>query len=473
MLARRIMQSIPLFHPYLIACGVYTRFIWESWSWAVLSVFLQPDHAMLPPSDAPTTDKSASDADEKYGLMGMGDQAMAHQHLHPVVASSRADGSRGGNLVQEARRAHVNDLPVEVLGIVIEGHALLEWRAPIIDGAVARHWRAAALSCPRVWSHIVLEDDSMSEAGMRLWLERAGATLQPKIGTFRTTGATGLLLEQSHRFTSLFYRGVLPVLYPVAFPNLQDLTILALGDGRLDSVNRGQPFPSLRTMRLDGFDSLKYTLKSASNFGSLQALYLHDITGPWQSILRGCANSLMTLMLDSCHGNVQQQPIHLPRLQTLSVRRVSGLRLLQLETPVLERFHEGRSQGLRDVEGLKSLLYTTVTEYGSYKHDTDLSDLIPFPNISTLVLRETFQTISKILQILLSKKDCLPALRIIGIRSNIRRPFSTEQHSEIEELVKLLQASRPNSIEVIYTDASSTLAAPMYFAQVCANTMLF
>lgn len=429
---------------------------------------------MLPPDDAPTTDESVSDADKKHGLMGMSDQAMAHQHLHPVRAAtpSQADGSGGSNLVQEARKAHINDLPVEVLGIVIEEHALLEWKAPITDGAVARHWRAAALSCPRVWSHIVLEDDSMSEAGMRLWLERAGTNLQPKIGSFRTTGATGLLLGQSHRFKSLFYRGVLPVLYPISFPNLQDLTILALGDGRLDSVNRGQSFPSLRTMRLDGFDNLKYNLKPTSTFRSLQALYLHDITGPWQSILRECANSLVTLMLEACHGIAQQQPIHLPELRTLSVRRMSGLRLLQLETPVLERFHEGRSQGLRDVEALDTLLYTTVIEYGSYKHDTDLSDLIPFPNISTLALRETFQTISKILQILLSEQDFLPALRMIGIRDNIRRPFSVEQYSKLEDLVKLLKASRPNPIEVIYTNTSSSLAAPMYFAQVCTNTVL-
>ena len=429
---------------------------------------------MLPPDDAPTTEKSVFYATKDCGSMGINGPAIAYQPLNPVeaVTLSQADESGDGSLVHEAHEVHINDLPVEVLGIVIEEHALLEWRAPIIDGAVARHWRAAALFCPRVWSHIVLEDYNMGEAGMRLWLERAGTTLQPKIGTFRTTGATGLLLEQSHRFKSLFYYGVLPVLYPISCPNLQDLTILALGDGRLDSINCGQTFPSLRTMRLDGFDSLKYNPKSVSNFGSLQTLCLHDITGPWQSILRGCADSLVTLMLDVCHGTVQEQPIHLPRLRTLSVRRVSGLKLLQMETPVLERFHEGRSQGLRDVEGRESLLYNTVTEYGSYKHGTDLNDLIPFPNISTLALRETFQTTSRILQNLLSERDCLPALRMIGIRDDIRRPFSAEQHFKLEDLVALLKASRPNPIEVIYSNTSSRPAMPMYFAQVCASIII-
>ena len=415
-----------------------------------------------------------SNTAKDYGVVAISDAAMAQQHLLPAVdvIESQANGAGGGNLVQAARRAHINDLPIEVLGIVIEAHALIEWRAPIMDSAVARHWRVAALSCPRVWSHIVLEDDTISEAGIRLWLDRAGATLQPTIGSFRTTGATGILLEQSDRFKSLFYRGVLPVLYPISFPNLQHLSILALGDGRLDSINRGQPFPSLHTMRLDGFDSFKFNPKSFSHFGSLQALYLHDITGPWQSVVRGCANSLITLMLEACHGTSQQSPIHLPRLQTLSLRQVCGLRLVQLDAPVLERFHEGRSQGLREVEGLESLFYTTVTEYGSYKRDTDLDDMIPFPNITTLALRETFQAISKILQMIHPQEDCLPALRMIEIRNNVRRPFSAEQRSKLEELVKLLKASRQNPLEVIYTDTNSTPIAPMYFAQVCASTVL-
>jgi hypothetical protein len=230
---------------------------------------LQPDHTMLPPNDAPAMGKSVPNAAEKYGVMRISDPPIAQGHLLPTVAMmpGQTYGAGGGNLVQAECKAHINNLPIEVLGIVIEAHALIEWRAPIIDSAVARHWRATALCCPRVWSHIVLEDDNMSEAGMRLWLERAGTTLHPTIGSFRTTGATGLLLEQSHRFKSLFYRGVLPVLYPISFPNLQHLSILALGDGRLDSINRGQPFPSLHTMRLDGIDSLKIHFKSYLNFG--------------------------------------------------------------------------------------------------------------------------------------------------------------------------------------------------------------
>lgn len=420
-------------------------------------------------------DKSISSTAGEYGVMTISDPAMAQQHLLPPVAvmRSQANANRAGsdNLLQPARKVHINDLPIEVLGIVIEEHALIEWRAPIIDSAVAQHWRAAALSCPRVWSHIVLEDDTMSEAGISLWLERAGATLQPTIGSFRTTGATGLLLEQSHRFKSLFYRGVLPVLYSISFPNLQHLSILALGDGRLDAINRGQPFTTLHTLRLDGFDSLKFNLKSFSHFGSLHALYLHDINGPWQSVVRGCADSLITLMLDACHGTAQQGPIHLPRLRNLSIRRVSGLRLVQLEAPVLERFTEGRSPGLRVVEGLESLFYSTVTEYGSYKCETDLDDIRPFPNISTLALRESFHTISWILQGLLDPKDYLPPLRMIEIRNNVRRPFSAAQRSELEELVELLKASRRDPIEVIYTNSNSTPVIPMYFAQVCANLL--
>jgi hypothetical protein len=179
-------------------------------------------------------------------------------------------------------------------------------------------------------------------------------------------------------------------------------------------------------------------------------------------------------MLEACYGTAQQSPIHLPRLRTISLRRISGLKLVQMDMPALQRFHEGRSHGIREVEGLESLFYSTVTEYGSYKRDTGLNDMIPFPNVSILALRETFQTIAKILQMLLSARDSLPALRMIEIRDNIRRPFSAEQRYKLEELVKLLKASRPNPIKVIYTNTNTntTPVAPMYFAQVCANIVL-
>src|SRR5258708_8932225 len=96
---------------------------------------------MLPPDNAPTTDKSASNSAENCSLKGRSDPAMAHDHLHPVkaVTPSRADGSRGGSLIREARKGHSHNLTARGLGLVISCHAPLPLETPIIQWAMSWH----------------------------------------------------------------------------------------------------------------------------------------------------------------------------------------------------------------------------------------------------------------------------------------------------------------------------------------------
>src|SRR5258706_5408898 len=65
-------------------------------------------------------------------------------------------------------------LPTEILKIIFEEHAMLEWKAPAIDGRVCRLWRRIVLNTPRAWSHLTIRKYRPSRVNeLRLWLHRS------------------------------------------------------------------------------------------------------------------------------------------------------------------------------------------------------------------------------------------------------------------------------------------------------------
>ena len=62
-------------------------------------------------------------------------------------------------------------LPTEVLEMIFEEHAKLEWEAPTIDGRVCRLWRRIVLNTPRAWAYLEIRNSrvpSMDEVRLRL-----------------------------------------------------------------------------------------------------------------------------------------------------------------------------------------------------------------------------------------------------------------------------------------------------------------
>ena len=67
-------------------------------------------------------------------------------------------------------------LPVEILEMIFEDHASLEWGAPTIDGQVCRFWREIVLNTPRAWAYIEIRKDYMPSMGeVRLRLHRSSS----------------------------------------------------------------------------------------------------------------------------------------------------------------------------------------------------------------------------------------------------------------------------------------------------------
>ena len=73
----------------------------------------------------------------------------------------------------------IQHLPTDVIGIIIQNHAILEWWGPGIDSAVCRLWRQTALGHPAVWSHVNIRPTHSnpipSPSTPRRWLDRAQA----------------------------------------------------------------------------------------------------------------------------------------------------------------------------------------------------------------------------------------------------------------------------------------------------------
>jgi len=62
-------------------------------------------------------------------------------------------------------------LPTEILEMIFEEHAILEWEAPTNDGRVCRLWRQIVLNTPRAWAYLESRKNyapSMDEVRLRL-----------------------------------------------------------------------------------------------------------------------------------------------------------------------------------------------------------------------------------------------------------------------------------------------------------------
>ena len=62
-------------------------------------------------------------------------------------------------------------LPTEILEMIFEEHAKLEWEAPMIDGRVCCLWRWIVLNTPREWVYLEIHNETvlgMDEVRLRL-----------------------------------------------------------------------------------------------------------------------------------------------------------------------------------------------------------------------------------------------------------------------------------------------------------------
>lgn len=312
-------------------------------------------------------------------------------------------------------------LPSEILGLVFEEHALLEWRAPATDGQVCRFWRQTVLHHPRAWSHIEIHNKLQPDIhSLRLWLSRSGSTpFSFSDHTDRSyDGHISTLYDVlSEYHDRIEFLRTLRVPYSFfdgrAFPALQVLDVEELfwhnPSGAWGSM------PKLRTLRIGSTDLFFAPL---DDLPPLTVLVVYET--PCLLLVQKSHNVLTTLMLDDVLLlKDSSSTITFPSLTYLSLSNVPNLKP-HMVTPALVTYHEG---GCSASESFPMSLPSLV-EYGLLAPCASLIDPAElhhfFPHISRLSIRTSAFILPSIVESLAKKPDFLPNLQIIAVAPNLK-----------------------------------------------------
>ena len=296
----------------------------------------------------------------------------------------------------------INDaLPNDILTVIFEEHAKLEWNAPAVDGRVCRLWREIVLITPRAWSYLHIsrcKRGQLSVARLREWLDRSRATplhiiidkdfrfdagvdkqtLYDLLGSCRARVAS---LRMGSCDASLFFQGQ-------AFPCL---ALLDLESWDQVAVPSTFTMPALRSLRVGRTGLFVFPL---NDLPLLEVLALCDIFCPSISLH---FPSLTTLMLDDVSfEDTLSGPVDFPQLTFLSLYDVAGLKCY-INAPNLVTYHEG---GFYSISESFSAPLPSLVEYGLFD---PLSGSRAktwhqyFPNVSRISIRAGPRTLVSLL----------------------------------------------------------------------------
>ena len=305
-------------------------------------------------------------------------------------------------------------LPEEVLGVVFEEHAKLEWRAPLIDGQVCRQWRQTILRSPRVWAHLEIGENFQSAPSKLLqWLDRSGSAPLHILAINWIQGVKGALARHCKRIESISLdHHHLDFFENNSFPILQSLTIRAW------NINT----PMIRWSAWRAMPNLRYLRASYVSMGTLPlnffpplrvlALYMvHHC----DFIIQNTYYSLTSLMLRCISLKYTSESLELPSLKFLSLFDVKNIKH-RMNVPALTTYHEGG----RIEEEPFSMSLPFLIEYGirriRSKSSLNVTRLHQcYPNISRLSVRAYPSDVKQFLHSLSHQPTALPMLRILAL----------------------------------------------------------
>ena len=307
-------------------------------------------------------------------------------------------------------------LPEEVFGVIFEEHAKLEWKAPIIDGQVCRHWRETVLRSPRAWSHIKIgQNFASAPSKLQDWLDRSGSAPLHIQALDGIEGGGEVLDQHRKRIESMsLHDHHLTLLENRSFPILQSLTLVAWGsDTPLIRWSAHRSMPELRYLQTSyiSMDALPLNI-----FPRLRVLVLYAVKD-CNFIIQNSYHSLTSLMLDHVSFQYTSEFLEFPSLRFLSLCNVRNLKH-RMNIPALTTYHE---EDLIEEESFPMSLPSLI-EYGLYR----LSNGSPlnvtklhqcYPNISRLSLRACPSDVKLLLHSLSRQPTTLPMLRILAVEN--------------------------------------------------------
>jgi hypothetical protein len=310
-------------------------------------------------------------------------------------------------------------LPSEILVMIFEEHAKLEWRAPAIDGQVCRLWRQIVLNTPRAWAYLEISHAKPpSISSLRLWLDRSRtAPLHIRVDRnfildqFMTF--YGLLGDYHTMIASLRMGvGLLSFFEERHFPSMRLLHVSGWywRHCSFPPVQLG-PMPALRSLRLGTTNDLVVPL---DRLPPLKTLVLRATKC---TSLSKSSPSLVALMLHSASlGDAISGSLDFPSLTHLALFGVRGLKP-NICAPYLVTYHES---GCTSTESFSTPVPSLV-EYGvcgKISRHPDPTELHrSFPNIERLAIRADLSVLIALLVFLSGHPQSLPALRVISVSS--------------------------------------------------------
>ena len=358
-------------------------------------------------------------------------------------------------------------LPEEVLAIIFEEHAKLEWRAPVTDALVCQQWRRTIFRSPRVWAHIEIGDEfrSVPSEVRQQWLRRSG-TAPLHVWVSSHWGLEEILDRHHKRIESLTVRHALArvLLEDRSFPILQSLTIY-------DRVFRN---PELRSSTWDAMPALRYlrvgyisvnNILPSTKFPPLRVLALSEVEG-CNYIIQNSYHSLTTLMLECVNMPQTSEILEFPSLSFLSLFAVENLKP-RMSVPSLIKYHEG----LITTKESFPMPLPLLTEYGIYEHHMEPL-LNPsrlhqcYPNLSRVSIRSVASSVKAFLHTLSGQPTSLPMLKILAVAIAFGDiDFSREEKDSMMDDVSVRNTAVSVKMELCFDGA---LRVPLYFGDVRA-----
>jgi len=356
-------------------------------------------------------------------------------------------------------------LPEEVLGVIFEEHAKLEWKAPVIDGQVCRQWQQIILRSPRAWAHLDISKFSKSPSSkLHQWLDRSGSVPLHIKATKCIQGIEEVLGRHHKRIKSIEMSGYptnLALLENRSFPILQSLNIT--GPGSHNSVVHCHAMPELRSLQAH-FISMDYLPPNA--VPPLRDLILYKVKD-CDYIIQNSYRSLTSLMLSRIALQYTLETLEFPSLRFLSLYEVKNVKH-RMDVPALTTYHE--SEGVKEESFSMPLPF--LVEYGFYSYQSiappNVTNLHQhYPNISRLSFRTYAGDAKLFCRSLCDQPTALPMLRIFAAQAKyFCADYSREdKHSMMNDV---FERNMANSVKMELCFDRNRV--PLYFGDVSVYT---
>jgi hypothetical protein len=306
-------------------------------------------------------------------------------------------------------------LPSDILAVVFEEHATLDWKAPIVDELVCHLWRQIVRNTPRAWAYLeICHYYTLASEPLRSWLHLSGtAPLHIRVDENFTLDnydsklkLFDLLGDHHTRMASLRMGfGDYTFFIGREFPRLRHLDIEAWYPTPPSSTMLWGPMPQLLSLHSGPID---FSVVPWNELASLKMLTLWN-TG--YTVLQQHSKSLTTLMLeDVILTDIISGPVDFLSLTYLSLWDVTGLKP-HVNSPCLITYHEG---GETQNESFSAPVHS-LAEYGVYGLEFSSTEWNHyFPNLARLSVRADAPVLISIFDSLSNPSHSIPSLEIIN-----------------------------------------------------------